>query len=182
MTPNSSVDIDTQEIIVSQTDIGLTLDALALQIALHYGPLVKDVQFTIVLEGARRFGHDLLKRLPDQPQVNYCNATSYQGTSSTGSVSIEGIDTNQIKNKSILIVDDIYDTGRTLTALKEYLTDHGAADVKIAVLLEKQHPHEFPLHIDFIGRQVPNLFLIGYGLDHNGRYRDLNEITALSEN
>jgi len=173
--------IVTQNVVVSQTDIRHTLDALARQIAHHYGPRIKDVQYTIVLEGARRFGHDLLKRLPDQPQINYCTATSYQGTLSTGTVKIEGIDTKQIKHKNLLIVDDIYDTGRTLTALKNYLTDHGASDVKMAVLLEKQRPHEIPLHIDFIGRQVQNLFLIGYGLDHNGQYRDLNDITVLPD-
>jgi hypoxanthine phosphoribosyltransferase len=81
----------------------------------------------------------------------------------------------------MLLIDDIYDTGLTLSALMKWLNTCNPASVQTCVLLEKKHTHTRHVNVDFIGTSVEDAFLIGYGLDYNGRYRDLPYIGILSE-
>lgn len=138
----------------------------------------------VILEGAKYFANDLLAHLDFPLEVEQMKASSYLGgTQSTGTVQLEENEDlpQKIKGKNILIIDDIYDTGRTLAKLTDWAKDCGAADVKTCILLEKEIPHDEKITIDFLGTPVEDAFVIGYGLDYNNQYRDLPFIAELSD-
>jgi len=129
----------------------------------------------VVLEGARYFANDLLKQLHPPIDTAYIKASSYSGVNSTGNVIINTQDwlKETIHGKNILLIDDIYDSGLTLWRILDWLRECGASSVQTCVLLEKQINHTKDITIDFLGTPVADEFIIGYGLDYNGRYRDL---------
>ena len=137
----------------------------------------------VILEGARFFADDLLKKLDLPLAVQYLKANSYSGTYSSGIVKIDKKDLlkKEIRGKHILLIDDIYDTGLTLAALMAWVKTCDPASIRTCVLLEKRHTHVREISIDFLGAPVEDEFLIGYGLDYNGHYRDLPYIGVLSE-
>ena len=133
----------------------------------------------IVLSGAKMFADALLARMQCPPPAAYVRASSYHGTTqSHPNVQLDG-NFEQVADKNILLIDDIYDTGRTLTLLTKTLREHNPRTVKTCVLLEKQRPHEHPVHIDYRGLAVPDKFLIGFGLDYQNRYRSLPFVAAI---
>ncbi len=165
--------------IISQKEIQQTIESLADKINQAYAGLTEPLIGLIILEGANRFASDLLKSLNINIDCSSIQVKSYQGTESTGQVELCQSMNLDIAEKCILIIDDIYDTGRTLRYLIDYFKRSGASEIKTCVLWEKNIPHEVPVHIDFCGRKVPNQFLVGYGLDYNGQYRDLDYIAVL---
>ena len=137
----------------------------------------------VILEGAKYFAKDLLDKIEFPIDVQYIKASSYLGgTHSTGEVSLESNDDlpQKIAGKNILIIDDIYDTGHTLSKLMVWIQNCHPADVKACILLEKEIPHDKMIDIDFLGTTVEDAFVIGYGLDYDNQYRDLPFIAELS--
>lgn len=140
----------------------------------------ENVVAVVVLEGARRFADDLLERLGGGLEVCYVRAASYHGgLRSSGAVSLAGDVADAIAGRRALIIDDVYDTGRTLAAVVEHVRECGAAEVKVCVLLEKDREHEVEVEVDFVGAKVEDLFLVGYGLDYEGKYRDLPYVAVM---
>lgn len=141
------------------------------------------VTAVVLLEGARRFAAALLKRLLFTVEVQYLKVSSYEGTSSTEIVGMEGTDAlaKKILDRNVLVIDDIYDTGRTLTRVLEWIRECGPKSIHTCVLLEKTAPHVETVPIDFLGTTVENAFVVGFGLDYNGQLRDLPFIAALNE-
>lgn len=137
----------------------------------------------VVLEGARYFANDLLKQVSTPMDIEFIQASSYSGVNSTGNVVINEQDSlkTKIDGKNILLIDDIYDTGLTLSRILDWLREYGANSVKTCVLLEKQIKHKKDINIDFLGTTVEDEFIIGYGLDYNGQYRDLPLIGVLAD-
>ena len=136
----------------------------------------------VALEGARYFAGDLLSQVNFPVEVAYIKASSYHGTRSTGTVQLANHEAlaQTLAGRDILIIDDIYDTGRTLAALLAWVRQHGPRSVKTCVLLEKDIPHAETVDIDFLGTTVEDIFVIGYGLDHNHRYRELPFVAELA--
>ena len=137
----------------------------------------------VILEGARYFADDLLKQVDFPVEIEYMKASSYLGgTQSTGNVHLEAAESlvQKIAGKNIILIDDIYDTGHTLSKLLKWLDTCKPADVKTCILLEKEVPHDEEVEIDFLGTPVENAFVIGYGLDYEDQYRDLPFIAELS--
>lgn len=138
----------------------------------------------VILEGAKYFADDLLPKLDFPVEVAYIKASSYLGgTQSSGKVALNSKDSlsQKIKGRNVLIIDDIYDTGHTLSKLLKWVKSCGAADVKTCILLEKEIPHAKEVTIDFLGTTVEDAFVIGYGLDYNHQYRELPFIAELAE-
>ena len=137
----------------------------------------------VVLEGGRYFAEDLLAKIDLPFEVESIKASSYSGTNSTGKVKTDknGGLREQVRGKNILLIDDIYDTGLTLSHILEWLNDCQPATVRTCVLLEKDVEHTKKIDIDFLGTTIENVFAIGYGLDFEGRYRELPFIGELSE-
>jgi len=175
--------MDYDEIIVSTEQLHDTVLELAEKINRVYDGIEKLV-IVVLLEGARPFARDLVKHLELPLEIVYIKASSYNGgTSSSGKVDIQKqADLEQkLAGKDVLIVDDIYDTGLTLEKVTKSLASHNPKNMKICVLLEKMIKHKVEVPIDFLGLKIEDLFVIGYGLDHNEKYRELPFIATFTE-
>ena len=134
-----------------------------------------------VLDGAFVFTAVLAQRLTCQPCFSFVRLKSYSNTQSTGQVmQVLGLEEN-IAGRDIIIMEDIIDTGLTITWLKNELQKHAPASIKTAALLTKPEALQVPLQIDYAGIEIPNRFVVGYGMDYNGLGRNLPGIYALSE-
>ena len=122
------------------------------------------------------FAADLFKHLTIDTEISFIKLASYRGMKSTGSVTTSiGLDT-ELFGKDLIIIEDIVDTGKTLYNFLPKLKDHHPASLKIAALLHKPDATKFPLNLDYVGFSIPDKFVIGYGLDYDGRGRNLKEI------
>ncbi|HMU09971.1 MAG TPA: hypoxanthine phosphoribosyltransferase [Ferruginibacter sp.] len=135
--------------------------------------------FIAILNGSFMFASDLFKELTVDAEICFIKLASYKGTKSTGNVVTSiGLD-ESLKGRHVIIVEDIVDTGKTLYEFLPQLTNQQPASLKIAALLHKPEALNFPLTIDYLGFNVPNKFLLGYGLDYDGHGRNLKEIYQL---
>ena len=129
-----------------------------------------------VLNGSFMFASDLVKQLTCDCEISFIKASSYSGTSSTGQLtSLIGIN-EDIAGKDIIIVEDIIDTGHTLAKILPSITDLKPASVRVATLLFKPKALKTEIQIDYVGIEIANEFIVGYGLDYNGLGRNLKEI------
>lgn len=137
--------------------------------------------FIAILNGAFMFASDLFKELTIDAEICFIKLASYKGTKSTGNVITSiGLDMPLTK-RHVIIIEDIVDTGKTLSEFLPQLTSQQPASLKIAALLHKPEALKHPLTIDYLGFNVPNKFLLGYGLDYDGLGRNLKEIYQLLE-
>ena len=143
----------------------------------------KNPLFIIVLNGAFMFASDLLKRVEEPGQLSFVKVSSYCGTESTGNVT-ELIGLNEdVKGRTVVIVEDIVDSGRTMFNMVEKLKSLGAAELHIATLFFKPKALKYDLNIEYVAMEIPNDFIVGYGLDYDGYGRNLRDIyTLISEN
>jgi hypoxanthine phosphoribosyltransferase len=135
--------------------------------------------FLSVLNGAFLFTADLFKQITIEAEVSFIKLASYKGTSSTGNViTAIGLDIN-VKDRHIIILEDIIDTGKTLHHYLPQLENMQPASVKIAVLLNKKEALIYPVQIDYACFEIPNKFVVGYGLDYDGLGRNSRDIYQL---
>ena len=135
--------------------------------------------FLSVLNGAFLFTADLFKQITIEAEVSFIKLASYKGTSSTGNViTAIGLDIN-VKDRHIIILEDIIDTGKTLHHYLPQLESMQPASVKIAVLLNKKEALIYPVQIDYACFDIPNKFVVGYGLDYGGLGRNSRDIYQL---
>lgn len=139
----------------------------------------KEITIVSVLEGARPFTRDLKNALKSKTQVVEVTAKSYEGTESKD-LTISGLDSIYLKDKDVLIVDDICDTAKTLKKLVEKVQEKQPTSVKTCVLLMKNtSKNSTKYQPDYQAVEIEDRFVIGYGLDYDGAYRDLNCVMAL---
>jgi hypoxanthine phosphoribosyltransferase len=134
-----------------------------------------------LLKGAEPCANDLENLLND-PKFRFIpvQGSSYRGgTQSTGEIVINSPDMPDVTGQSVLIVDDIYDSGRTLRQVRTHLEASSPADLKICVMFEKDCKHEHEVPLDFVGLHVPDQFIVGYGLDYQEQYRELHCVGTL---
>ncbi len=137
--------------------------------------------FIGILNGAFIFTADLVRAAELECEVTFMRLSSYAGLQSTGQVTTNmGLDI-EIKDRHVILVEDIIDSGRTLYELTKNMREQGPASVAIATLLLKPDALQFPLEADFVGFSIPSKFVIGYGLDYNQAGRELKEIYQLAE-
>ena len=135
--------------------------------------------FLSVLNGSFLFTADLFKQITIEAEVSFIKLASYKGTSSTGNViTAIGLDIN-VKDRHIIILEDIIDTGKTLHHYLPQLESMQPASVKIAVLLNKKEALIYPVQIDYACFDIPNKFVVGYGLDYDGLGRNSRDIYQL---
>ena len=161
------------EILYSAEEIRKRVAELGAEITRQYQG--KDLVLVGVLKGSVVFLADLMREIDLPLKIDFMAVSSYKdGTVSTGDVEILKDLTNPIREKDVIVCEDIIDTGLTLYRLMEILGSRGANSLKIATLLDKPEPRiKTELAIDFCGFQIPNKFVVGYGLDAAGRYRNL---------
>ena len=138
-------------------------------------------RFIAVLNGSLIFAADLLRRIPLPLKLDCLSVASYHGgTESTGVVTFDQISLPDVTGRHVLIMDDILDTGRTLHAIRhKLLTETQPQSVRICVLLQKQVQRAEELEADYVGFEIANEFVVGYGLDYQERYRNLPFIGVL---
>ncbi len=141
----------------------------------------KNPIFIAILNGSFMFASDLFKSITGDAEIVFIKLASYKGTKSTGNVITSiGLD-EPLKDRHVVIIEDIVDTGNTLTKFLPQLYNQQPASLKIAALLQKPEALEHPLDLHYIGFSVPNKFLLGFGLDYDGLGRNLAEIYQLVE-
>jgi len=139
----------------------------------------KQVIFLGILNGCFMFAGDLLKHIELPCQISFLKLASYQGTSSLGNVKkLIGINEN-IEGKTIIILEDIVDTGNTLESIIAQIREFNPLEIKVATLLFKPQAYKKELPIDYIGLEIPNSFILGYGLDYDGFGRNLRDIYTI---
>ena len=143
----------------------------------------RDLVLVSVLKGSCVFLADLMRVIDLKLTIDFMSVSSYKdGTRSTGDVEILKDLSNPIRGKDVLLVEDIIDTGLTLSRLLDILGSRGANSIKLASFLDKPEPRiKTELSIDYIGFVVPNKFVVGYGLDAAGRYRNLPFIAIVKD-
>ena len=159
------------EVLLSEEKINSRIRELGEQISKDYAG--KNVHLICILKGGSFFMCELAKRITVPVSIDFMSVSSYgSGTTSSGTIKIKKDLDESIEGKHILVVEDIVDTGKTLSYLVELLKDRGAADVKLCALLDKPERREVDIRADYIGFQIPDEFVVGYGLDYDQRYRN----------
>lgn len=139
----------------------------------------KDVLFLGILNGAFLFAADLFKRIEIDARISFVKLASYQGTKSSGSIK-ELIGWNEdIRNKSVIVIEDIVDTGHTLERIMGELTIRKAAEIKIATMFLKPDAFKKNIPLHYIGMEIPDNFVVGYGLDYDGYGRNNPSVYSL---
>jgi hypoxanthine phosphoribosyltransferase len=139
----------------------------------------KRPMFIAILNGSFMFASDLFKHLGIEAELCFIKLASYKGLKSSGNVVTSiGLE-DDIFNKDIIIVEDIVDTGKTLHNFLPKLQHQQPKTLRIATLLHKSAATEYPLKLDYVGFEIPNKFVVGYGLDYDGLGRNLKEIYQL---
>ena len=169
------------EVLYSEEQIETRIRELGLQITRDYAD--KELVLVSVLKGSCIFLADLMRSIDLKLTIDFMAVSSYKdGTRSTGDVEILKDLSNPIRDKHVLVVEDIIDTGLTLSRLLDILGSRGAASIKLASFLDKPAPRiKTELKIDYTGFVVPDKFVVGYGLDAAGRYRNLPFIAVVKD-
>lgn len=169
------------EILFTDDDIRSRVAELGRQITTQYAG--KELVLVGVLKGSSVFHADLMRQIDLPLTIDFMAVSSYKdGTQSTGDVEILKDLSNPIRGKDVIVVEDIVDTGLTLTRLLEILRSRGANSIRLASLLDKPEPRiKKELKIDYTGFVIPNKFVVGYGLDAAGRYRNLPFIGVVKD-
>ena len=134
-----------------------------------------------LLKGSVPFLAELMKYIDLDVQIDFMDVTSYSGTESSGDVRILKDTEGSVQGKDILLIEDIVDTGRTLVTVKDLLYSKGARSVAVATLLDKPDRRVVEIHAEYVGFEIPNEFVIGFGLDFNQRFRNLPYVGVLKE-
>ena len=133
----------------------------------------KEIVFVGILKGSVMFMTELAKNIKNDVQFDFMDVSSYDGTESTGTIKVNKDLRDSIEGKDVIIVEDIIDTGRTLTYLLNYLKKKNPKSIRIATMLSKPSRRVLELNVDYIGFSIEDKFVVGYGLDYNEKYRNL---------
>lgn len=133
----------------------------------------EEVILVAILKGSVFFATELAKAMTTPVIMDFIKVSSYSGTESTGKISFKLDLSENVENKNVVIVEDIVDTGRTLNYLKEHINNKNPKSLKICTLLDKKERRVLELNPDYIGFDIPDKFVIGYGLDYDEKYRNL---------
>ncbi len=159
------------DILINEVRLQKRINELAKMIEKDYQG--KEIVLIGILKGSVPFLWELSKRLKNDVIMEFMEVSSYEGTESTGVVTIKKDLSGNIEGKDVIIVEDIIDTGRTLTYLKQNLLERKPNSLKIATLLSKPSRRVLELDVDYIGFQIEDKFVVGFGLDYNQKLRNL---------
>lgn len=166
------------ELFITNDELDLDLDVIAQELDRDYAS--EPPVFLAVLNGAFMFASELFKRLTIDCEISFVKLASYQGTESSGSMNeLIGLSAS-LKDRHVVIVEDIVDTGHTLDHLFEMLSAQGPKSIEVATLLMKPTAYQKEHSVKYVAREIPNEFVVGFGLDYDGLGRNLPHIFTLS--
>ena len=164
---------------LTSSEISIAIQNIANQINLDYQD--KNPLFIAILNGSFIFASDLFKKINIPAEISFIKLASYQGTKSTGNViTAIGLETD-LFGRHVVVLEDIIDTGKTLSAFLPQLQHQQPKSLKVCTLLHKKEATRYPIDIDYLGFEIPDLFVVGYGLDYNGYGRNLDQIMQIDE-
>jgi hypoxanthine phosphoribosyltransferase len=175
------VEQDLDKILYSEQTILSRLDEIGWQLSNDYKG--KNLTVVAIMNGSIMFMSDLLKRIIIPLQIDCWSISSYHGSKSTGNIKFRQHDIVDVKGRHVLLLDDILDSGLTLHTIKnKILLESNASSVKSCVLLSKKVKRTKDIEADYVGFEIENEFVVGYGLDYNEHYRNLPYIAVLKTN
>lgn len=167
-----------ESVLVSEADIKSRLRKLGAEITALYGD--QEITVVAVINGAILFTADLLRHIDNPVRLDCIRVSSYRNeTKSNGKPQVLGNLSLDLANRHVLLIDDILDTGKTLSLIASMIKKLQPASVRTCVLLDKRGRREVEFEADFVGFQIPDKFVVGYGLDYAERYRNLPCIGVL---
>ena len=168
---------DIERILISEEEIQKKVAEMGKKISQDFRD--KDPLFVGVLKGCFIFMADLMRYVDIRCSMDFMAVSSYSGTSSTGAVKINKDLSEDIEGRHVIIVEDILDSGVTLSYLKQYLMVRKPASISIATLMDKPARRKADVYADYSCFEIPDAYVVGYGLDYNERYRNLPYIGVL---
>lgn len=160
-------------------DIALAVERISEAINRDYAG--KNPLFIAILNGSFMFASDLFKKIDIPAEITFIKLASYKGTSSTGTVVTSiGLETD-LYQREIIVVEDIIDTGKTMHHFLPQIQHQQPKSLRICSLLHKKEATLYPLTIDYLGFEIPNLFVVGYGLDYDGFGRNMDQIMQIAD-
>ena len=160
------------KVLLDEETISKRLDEMAIQLDNDYNG--EEIVAIFILRGAIYFATDLTKKMKTPMIIDFIKCESYSGTESTGKINLILDNREKLEGKNVVIFEDIIDTGYTLKYLKDHILFQNPKSLKIAVLLDKKERRKVDLDADYVGFDIPNRFVVGYGLDGGGNlYRNL---------
>ena len=172
---------DCSRILVSEQEIAAICDRLAAEITDTYKDSTRRLVMVVILKGSMPFAADLMKRLTLPIELEFMKVSSYgAGTKSSGEIKVSlDLNRDDLQDIDLLVVEDIVDSGRTLSRLTQLLKNRNAHSVRTCTLLDKPARREVEFVPDFCGTVIPDEFVVGYGLDYDEKYRNLPFVGVL---
>jgi len=160
------------KVLISEEELQKRVEEIAKQIETEYKG--KELILICILKGSIFFTVDLAKRINEDVKIEFIRVSSYNdGTESSGEIKMKLDLKDSIQGKDVIVIEDIIDTGRTLSYLIEYLKMKKPNSVKLCALLDKPERRVIDVKVDYTGFQIPDKFVVGYGLDYDEKYRNL---------
>ena len=176
----STMHDDMQEILYTEEQLKARIRELGAQITKDYADVKEPILLVSVLRGSYIFMADLSRAIDLPVEIDFMVVSSYgAGTQSSGQVEIKKDLSGSIENVHVIVVEDILDSGNTLSYLLKVLSARHPASIRLVTLLDKPERRTVNIAADYVGYQVPNAFLVGYGLDYAEKYRNLSYIGVL---
>lgn len=170
-----------EKVLVTEEEIVIRSKELGAQITKDYKEKNESPLLVALLKGSVPFLAEIVKHIELDIQFDFMDVSSYEGTESIGDIKINKDLNASVKGVSILLVEDIVDTGRTLKEVTRLLMNKGAKEVKVVSLLDKPDRRVVDIEADYVGFTIPNEFAVGFGLDYNQYYRNLPYIGVLKK-
>lgn len=171
---------DVERILISEEEIVMKSKEIGKKITEDYQGKKAPI-LVALLKGSVPFLAELIKHIELDIEYDFMDVSSYEGTESSGDIKILKDLDRSVRNENVILVEDIIDTGRTLKTVAKLMKDKGAEDVKIVTLLDKPDRRVVEITADYIGFEIPNEFVVGYGLDFNQKHRNLPYVGVLKE-
>lgn len=165
--------------LLSEDELKAGVQKLAHEIDDHYGS--RPLTVIAIMTGSLVLFADLIRSLSMPQRVGVVQASSYRGGTASGELHVDNAMMIDVRGRDVLLVDDIFDTGKTLDRVSSMMREHGAVSVKTAVLLHKLTEHRVEMRPDFVAFEIPDEFVVGYGLDYLDMYRNLPYLAVLSQ-
>lgn len=171
---------DIEYVLADEKKLAEICDRLAKQITADYENSEHELVLVTVLKGSVFFATDLMRRIPLKCELEFMKVSSYgSGTSTSGFIQVHLDLKRDVRNADVIIIEDIIDSGKTLQKLSHLLAGRGAHSVRTCTLLDKPERRLVDLDADYVGMDIPDRFVVGYGLDFDEKYRNLPYVGVL---
>ncbi len=175
-----NIENDIEKVLVSEEELKAICDDLAARLTEEYGDSGRETVLVCILKGSIMFASEVFKRLRFPCAIEFMKVSSYgAGTDSSGFIQVHLDLKRDIKDADVILIEDIVDSGRTLEKLSHLLANRGAHSVKCCTLLDKPERRQVSFEADYVGKVVPDVFVVGFGLDYNEKYRNLPYVGVL---